>query len=67
MTTIAIRKSAIMPFDVNHLCPLMTHSPFFSSAVDESSVGSEPAVLGSVIENAERILPSSRGWSHCLF
>ena len=32
-----------------------------------SSVGSEPAVSGSVIENAERRSPASSGSSHCSF
>ena len=67
VTTIAIRKSAIMPLDVNHLWPLITHSSPSSSAVVESSVGSDPAVFGSVIENAERILPSSSGCSQRFF
>src|SRR2546430_16302856 len=61
VTTIAIKKSAIMPFEVNHLWPLITHSSPFSSAVVFNRVGSEPAVSGSVIENADRILPSSSG------
>src|SRR5437764_1408410 len=33
VTTIAMRKSAIMPFDVNHLWPLMTHSSPSNTAV----------------------------------
>ena len=61
VTTIAIRKSAIMPLDVNHLWPLITHSSPLSTAVVDINVGSEPALSGSVIENAERILPSSSG------
>src|SRR5438876_1042308 len=36
VTTIAIRKSAIMPLDVNHFWPLITHSSPSSSAVVES-------------------------------
>src|ERR1700687_286496 len=67
VTTIAIKKSAIMPLDVNHLWPLITHSSPLSTAVVESDVGSEPALSGSVMEKAERILPSSRGCSHCFF
>src|SRR5216684_3901843 len=55
VTTMAIRKSAIIPFDVNHLWPLITHSSPSSTAVVESIVGSEPAVLGSVMENGGRI------------
>src|SRR2546426_10321619 len=56
-----IRKSAIIPFDVNHLCPLMTHWSPSSTAVVDISTGSEPAWAGSVIENAERRLPSRGG------
>src|SRR5207244_12005389 len=67
VTTIAIKKSAIMPFDVNHLWPLITHSSPFSSAVVFNRVGSEPAVSGSVIENADRILPSSSGCNQRVF
>ena len=61
VTTIAIRKSATIPFDVNHLWPLMTHSSPSSTALDESKVGSEPAVFGSVIEKADRSRPSRSG------
>ena len=67
VTTMTMKKSAIMPFDVNHLWPLITHSSPRSSAVLQRSVGSEPAVFGSVIENADRIFPSSNGCSHCFF
>ena len=63
----AIRKSAIMPLDVNHLWPLITHSLPFSTAVVESKVGSEPALSGSVIEKADRRRPSSSGCSHRSF
>ncbi len=56
-----------MPFDVNHLWPLITHSSPSSTAVVESVVGSEPAVFGSVMENAERIWPSRSGWSQRFF
>ena len=45
----------------------MTHSSPSSSARETSPVGSEPEVLGSVIEKQERIVPSSRGSSHCCF
>ncbi len=33
--------------------------------LDSILVASEEATLGSVIAKAERILPSSSGWSHC--
>src|SRR2546423_1920089 len=64
VTTIAIRKSATIPFDVNHLWPLMTHSSPSSTALDESKVGSEPAVVGSVIGKTDRSPPSRSGLSH---
>src|SRR5260370_22167181 len=63
----AIRKAAIMPLDVNHLWPLITHSSPSSTAVVDNIVGSEPAVFGSGMENAERIWPSRSGWSHRFF
>ena len=58
VTAITSRMSAIEPFDVNHLCPLMTHSSPSRSARVFSSVGSEPAVAGSVMEKALRISPA---------
>jgi hypothetical protein len=61
VTAITIRKSAIDPLEVNHLRPLMTHSSPSRSARVFSCVGSEPAVSGSVIENAERRSPASSG------
>src|SRR5262249_41229208 len=50
--------------EVHHLWPLMTYwSP--SRTMDDSMfVASDDATFGSVIANAERILPSSKGWSH---
>ena len=47
--------------------PLMTHSSPSSTAVVSSSVGSEPAFSGSVIENAERRSPASSGYRYCSF
>ena len=54
VTAITIRKSATDPLDVNHLCPLMTHSSPSRTAEVFNSVGSDPAVSGSVMEKAER-------------
>ena len=54
VTAITIRKSATDPLVVNHLCPLITHSSPSRTADVVNSVGSDPAVLGSVIEKAER-------------
>ena len=61
VTAITIRKSAIEPLVENHLWPLMTQwSPSLTARVC-SSVGSDPAVSGSVIENALRRSPASSG------
>src|SRR3984893_474566 len=64
VTAITIRKSATDPLLVNHLCPLITHSSPSRTADVVSNVGSDPAVLGSVIENADRNSPSNNGCSH---
>ena len=61
MTTIAIATSAPTAPEVNHLCPLMTHSPPSRTAWVWSVVGSEPETSGSVIEKQLRISPSSSG------
>ena len=63
VTAITIRKSATDPLDVNHLCPLITHSSPSRTADVANSVGSDPAVLGSVMENADRNSPSNKGCS----
>ena len=65
VTAITIRKSATDPLDVNHLCPLMTHSSPSRTADVFNSVGSDPAVSGSVIEKADRRSPSKSGCNHC--
>src|SRR3954454_11067222 len=67
VTAMTIRKSATEALDENHLWPLMTHSSPTSSARVWSSVGSEPAFSGSVIENAERRSPASSGCRYCSF
>ena len=56
-----------MPLEVNHLCPLITHSSPSSTAVVDISTGSEPAWSGSVMENPDRSRPARRGWSHRSF
>src|SRR5215213_9145433 len=61
-----IRKSLIDAFELNHLCPLMTHSSPSSTAWVVSSVGSAPAP-GSVIEKQLRISPASSGCIHFFF
>jgi hypothetical protein len=62
-----IRKSAIEALEENHLCPLRIHPSPSCSARVRSSVGSDPAVSGSVMENAERRSPSSSGYSQRSF
>src|SRR5229473_2800312 len=62
-----IRKSAIDALDENHLWPLITHSSPSRTARVCSSVGSEPAVSGSVIEKADFRSPASSGWSQRSF
>ena len=64
VTAMTIRKSATEPLLVNHLWPLITHSSPSRTADVDRRVGSDPAVLGSVMEKAERRSPSSNGWSH---
>jgi len=62
-----IRKSAALPFEVNHLWPLMTHSSPSRTALVLRLRGSLPAVSGSVIENPDSIVPSMSGRSHRRF
>jgi hypothetical protein len=59
-----LQRLSPMP-EVHHLWPLMTYwSP--SRTIDDSIfVASEDATLGSVIANAERILPSRSGSRYC--
>ena len=64
VTHITIATEAPTAPDVNHLWPLITHSPSSSSARVRSVVGSEPATSGSVIEKQERMSPSRSGSSH---
>src|SRR5271154_6425627 len=65
VTAITIRKSATDPLDVNHLCPLITHSSPSRTADVFNSVGSDPAVSGSVMEKADRRSPARSGCNHC--
>lgn len=55
--------------EIHHLRPLTTISPVAGSFLMESLmfVASEEATKRSVIEKAERILPSSKGTSHFFF
>ena len=45
----------------NHLCPSTTHSSPSRAARVRSSVGSDPATSGSVIEKKERTSPETSG------
>src|SRR5258708_36437777 len=62
-----MKKSARKPFEVNHLCPLITHWSPSRTAVVLIDRGSEPAESGSVIEKPDSILPSVSGTSHFFF
>ena len=61
VTAMTMRKSAIEPLEVNHLWPLITQSSPSRTARVLSSVGSEPALLGSVMENPDLRSPASSG------
>src|SRR5947208_12338157 len=61
-----LQRGSPMP-DVHHLRPLITYWSPSRTIEDSMFVASEEATLGSVIAKAERILPSSRGLSHCAF
>ena len=62
-----MKKSACLPFDVNHLCPLITHSSPSRRAVVLSERGSEPGWSGSVMEKPDSIRPSISGMSQRSF
>jgi hypothetical protein len=62
-----IKKSARNPFEVNHLCPFITHWSPSRTAVVLIDRGSDPAESGSVIEKPDSILPSVSGTSHFRF
>ena len=67
VTAITIRKSAIEPFEENHLSPSITQSSPSRTARVRSCVGSEPGVSGSVMLNALRRSPASSGCSQRSF
>ena len=62
-----MKKSASMPFEVNHLWPLMTHSSPSRTASVAIERGSEPAWSRSVMEKPDSISPSMSGSSHFRF
>src|SRR5680860_173185 len=62
-----MKKSARLPFEVNHLWPLMTHSSPSRRAVVLIDRGSEPAWSGSVMEKPDSNTPSMSGMSHLRF
>ena len=53
--------------DVHHLRPFSTYVSPSRRMLDWMFVASDDATAGSVIANAERILPSRSGSSHCFF
>src|SRR5919109_5649771 len=61
-----LQRGSPMP-DVHHLCPLMTYSLPSRTIDDSMLVASDEATFGSVMAKAERILPSSNGFSHFFF
>ena len=52
---------------LHHLRPLRTTSSPSTIAVAAMFVASDEATPGSVMQNADRIVPSSNGSSHCFF
>ena len=62
-----MKKSASIPLDVNHLCPLITQSSPSRTASVWIERGSDPALSGSVIENPDCMVPSMSGRSHLRF
>src|SRR4051794_25313217 len=58
-TTIA--KAALGAPDVNHLCPLITHSSPSRTAMVLIAYGLDPGWSGSVIEKQEEISPRTSG------
>src|SRR2546426_12683673 len=51
--------------EVHHLWPVITYSEPSRTMDEWMLVASDDETFGSVIAKAERILPSSRGCSHC--
>jgi hypothetical protein len=62
-----MKKSAASPLEVNHLWPLITHSSPSRTALVRMERGPEPAFSGSVMENPDCMVPSTKGMSHCSF
>ena len=54
-------KLARWALEMNHLCPLITHSSPSGSACERMSVGSEPATSGSVMAKHDQAVPSHNG------
>ena len=66
MTISTLQRSASEP-ELNHLVPLSTYSSPWRSMRRLTLVASDDAESGSVMQNAERISPSSNGASQaCL-
>ena len=65
MTTATLHSGAMAPLD-HHLRPVTTSSSELSSSSMRVAMllASDDATSGSVMEYAERIVPSSRGFSH---
>src|SRR5690606_2448472 len=63
--TMAILQVVVMAPEDHHLRPLITYSSPSRRISHSMLVASEEATAGSVMEKHERILPSSRGLSHC--
>src|SRR5207237_5869571 len=59
-----LQRGSPMP-DVHHLWPLITYESPSRTIDDSMFVASDDATFGSVIANAERILPSSSGTMYC--
>ena len=57
------QRGSMMP-EVHHFRPLMTYSSPSRTMLDSMLVASEEATSGSVMAKAERISPSSSGFSH---
>jgi hypothetical protein len=53
--------------ELHHLRPLSTTSSPSTTAVARMLVASEEATSGSVMQKAERMAPSSSGWSQRSF
>src|SRR5919106_5407246 len=61
-----LQRGSPMP-EVHHLWPLITYESPSRTIDDSMLVASDDATFGSVMANAERILPSSSGSRYCFF